>query len=159
MRYDGGDRYNPWLTGAWADAIHFVPFCPESECGLGVPREPMRLEGDTDHPRLRTLHTGIDHTHRLHQWCRAYQQQPQVAGWAGCLLKSRSPSCGLVHVPVFAGDNLTNGMGIFARLLRTTYPVLPVAEGDLLQDEAAVRKFYDQVAAFAGQPIKSKDVF
>lgn len=153
VRYDGGDRLNPWLTQSWADAVHFIPFCPETECGLGVPREPMRLEGDLHHPRLRTLHTGLDHTHQLCQWCQVYIQQPQVAAWSGVLLKSRSPSCGLAHVPVLSGETVIQGMGIFARLLQTTYPALPMAEGDLLQDEAAVERFYDQVSAFARERV------
>ncbi|MBF0583342.1 MAG: DUF523 domain-containing protein [Magnetococcales bacterium] len=150
VRYDGSDRYNAWLRGNWASEILFIPFCPETECGLGVPREPMRLEKNAENPCLRTLHTGIDHTHRLRQWSQAYIQQAQATAWAGCLLKSRSPSCGVANVTVFLDDTHTApGRGLFAQQLLLANPTLPVAEGDLLQDAAAVQQFYDRVVAYA----------
>ncbi len=153
VRYDGGHRLNPLLARSWADDIQFIPFCPESECGLGTPREPMRLEGDARHPRLRTLHSRIDHTHRVNQWCRYAIRKQRTEKLSGYLLKSRSPSCGLTGVPVLSkrGEPLP-GMGIFPRLVLADRPHLPLAEGDLLLDEEAVWCFLRQARGLEGNP-------
>ena len=45
VRYDGGHQLGPFITDTLGRYLEFVPVCPEAECGLGVPREPMRLVG------------------------------------------------------------------------------------------------------------------
>ncbi len=52
VRYDGGHKLDRLLIDALGEDVTYVPVCPEVECGLGVPREAMRLEGDPDAPRL-----------------------------------------------------------------------------------------------------------
>ena len=154
VRYDGGHKNNPLLAEILADHVDFVPICPEVGCGLGVPRTPMRLEGDPKQPRLRTLpvvhKNGLDHTLRLRQWCQQQIGMLQKQGLDGFLFKSRSPSCGLTDVNVFAQQaqnaqeqTTLPGVGIFAQMLGITFPGLPMAEGDLLQDDQAVRAFLE----------------
>jgi len=46
VRYDGGHKLDRLLIDALGEDVTFVPVCPEVECGLGVPREAMHLEGD-----------------------------------------------------------------------------------------------------------------
>ena len=42
VRYDGGHKLDRYLTQTLAE---YVPVCPEVECGLGIPREAMHMEG------------------------------------------------------------------------------------------------------------------
>ncbi|MEO5339375.1 MAG: DUF523 domain-containing protein [Magnetococcus sp. MYC-9] len=142
VRYDGGHKHNPLLSEAVEWGVQLVALCPEHGCGLGVPREPMHLEGDPDHPRLRTLYSGRDMTHLVEHWCRQHIAHGS-AGLEGYLLKSRSPSCGLTQVPVGSGDGrpAQPGMGILPRLLRSARPNVPIAEGDLLQDGESLWRF------------------
>ena len=70
VRYDGGHELDRFLTGTLGKYVDFVPVCPEVECGLGVPREAMRLVGDPRDPRLVTVHSGVDHTERMLAWAR-----------------------------------------------------------------------------------------
>ncbi|HZE20713.1 MAG TPA: DUF523 domain-containing protein, partial [Desulfobaccales bacterium] len=65
VRFDGGHRQDRFITDTLGQYVEFVPICPEVECGLGVPREAMRLVGDPDAPRLMTIHTRVDLTDRM----------------------------------------------------------------------------------------------
>ena len=62
VRYDGGHKLDRYLVHTLGRYVEWVPVCPETEMGLSVPREAMRLVGDPDYPRLVTVQTGVDHT-------------------------------------------------------------------------------------------------
>ena len=62
VRYDGQHKHDRFITDTLGKYFEFVGVCPEVECGMGVPRESMRLIGDPANPRLITTRTGIDHT-------------------------------------------------------------------------------------------------
>ena len=57
VRFDGGHKHDPYITGTLAQYFTFVPVCPEVECGLPIPREAMRLVGDPAAGSVR-LHRG-----------------------------------------------------------------------------------------------------
>ena len=54
VRYDGGHKHDRYITDTLGRYFSFVPVCPEVGCGMPIPREAMRLEGDPAHPRLVT---------------------------------------------------------------------------------------------------------
>ena len=68
VRYDGGHKLDRFLRDALGQYVEYVPVCPEVECGLGMPRESMRLEGEPGTPRLITTRTKTDVTDRLLAW-------------------------------------------------------------------------------------------
>ena len=70
VRYDGGHKLDRYLTDTLGQYVEYGPVCPEVECGLGVPREAMRLVGDPQSPRLVTVRTGQDLTERMLSWAR-----------------------------------------------------------------------------------------
>ena len=43
VRFDGGHKRDPFLTGELARHVEWVPVCPEVEVGMGTPREAVRL--------------------------------------------------------------------------------------------------------------------
>ena len=43
VRFDGGHKRDAFLTETFGPFVEWVPVCPEVECGLGTPRESMRL--------------------------------------------------------------------------------------------------------------------
>jgi uncharacterized protein YbbK (DUF523 family) len=49
VRFDGGHKWDRFLTDTLGQYVDYVPVCPEVECGFGIPREPFRLVGD---PRI-----------------------------------------------------------------------------------------------------------
>ncbi|MBW1897158.1 MAG: DUF523 domain-containing protein, partial [Deltaproteobacteria bacterium] len=70
VRYDGGHKMDRFLTDTLGKYVDYVPVCPEVECGLGVPREAMRLVGDPNSPRLLTLRSEKDHTQKMISWAK-----------------------------------------------------------------------------------------
>ncbi len=69
VRYDGGHKHDRFITDILGSYFDFVPVCPEVECGLPIPRETMRLVGDSGNPRLKTSRTGLDHTEQMLSFC------------------------------------------------------------------------------------------
>ena len=60
VRYDCGHKLDLFLKDALEKYVEYVPICPEIECGFGVPRKSMRLEGHPDSPRLIITETRQD---------------------------------------------------------------------------------------------------
>lgn len=143
VRYDGGHKAWP-LAGPLAQAgVRFIPLCPEAECGLGVPREPMRLEGEPACPVLKTLVSRVDQTHRVMDWSVKRLESLAGEGVRGFLLKSRSPSCGVSEVPIHDahGGAKPQGMGIFARACQNRFPDLLLVEADKIADWQTAQAF------------------
>jgi uncharacterized protein YbbK (DUF523 family) len=67
---NGGHARDRYLTDILGQYIEYVPVCPEVECGLGVPSEMMRLEGELDKPKLVTSKTNVDHTQKKVEWAQ-----------------------------------------------------------------------------------------
>ncbi len=47
VRWNGGHQRDRYLTDTLGQYVEWVPVCPEVEVGLGIPRETLRLVGDT----------------------------------------------------------------------------------------------------------------
>ncbi len=149
VRYDGGHKWDRFLTDTLGKYVAFVPVCPEMECGLGVPREAMRLVGDLENPRLVTIHTKWDHTDRMIQWARRRIAELKKEDLCGFIFKSDSPSSGMERVKVYneKGVPVKQGVGIFAREFMTRFPLLPVEEEGRLHDPVLRENFIERIFA------------
>ncbi|MEX0618473.1 MAG: DUF523 domain-containing protein [Pseudohongiellaceae bacterium] len=148
VRYDGGNRFDLLIHETLGEVFEFVPFCPETAIGLGVPREPIRLVGDTDSDRIRCLSLDgtSDYTECLTQY--ALQQREPHSRLCGYVFKKGSPSCGVDSVKVWRRDQtLPTGTGIYAATLMKLYPWLPVEEEGRLHDTALRARFMQRVIA------------
>ena len=128
VRYDGGHKRDRFVTDTLGQFLEFVPVCPEVECGLGVPRESMHLQGELDSPRLVTSRSKIDHTKRMITWARKRVKELEKEGLCGFIFKSRSPSSGMERVRVYNEKGIPEkkGVGMFARIFMEHFPLLPV---------------------------------
>ena len=128
VRYDGGHKWDRFITGTLGKYVDFVPVCPEVECGLGIPREAMRLVGDPQNPRLVTVRSGIDHTDRMLDWARKRVTELEKEELCGFIFKSDSPSSGMERVKVYgpSGSPAKTGVGLFRPGF---YGALPPASG------------------------------
>ena len=130
--------------------FEWVVVCPEVEIGLGVPREPIRLEGDAAAPRLVGTTSRLDLTERMEAFADRRVEQLASLGLCGYILKSESPTCGLERVEVHASaGGSMEGVGLFARALMQRLPLLPIAEEGRLRDPGLRARFIEQVSAFA----------
>jgi len=147
VRYDGQHTWDRRLTETLGRWVELVPVCPEAECGLGVPREAMRLVGDPERPRLMTINTNVDLTRRLQSWAERRVRELESEDLCGFIFKSRSPSSGMARVKVYneRGGFSRNGVGMFARAFMAHFPLLPVEEDGRLHDPKLRENFIERV--------------
>lgn len=149
VRYDGTHKLDLLLRDDLGAYVDFVSVCPEVECGLGVPRESMRLEGEPENPRLITTGGRQDRTDLLVNWSR--KRLAELAGQKLCgfVFKRNSPCCGLQHVKIYcdSGAAVEAGAGIFARLFSERFPELPVEDEACLRDTIQREIFIGRIFA------------
>jgi uncharacterized protein YbgA (DUF1722 family)/uncharacterized protein YbbK (DUF523 family) len=147
VRYDGGHKLDRFLTDTLGQYVEYVPVCPEVECGLGVPREPMHLEGDPDSPRLVTIRTKQDMTDHMVKWALKRVVELEKEDLCGFIFKSDSPSSGMERVRVYneKGMPVKKGIGMFARIFMEHFPLLPVEEEGRLHDPGLRENFIERI--------------
>ncbi|MGA3083727.1 MAG: DUF523 and DUF1722 domain-containing protein [Thermodesulfobacteriota bacterium] len=147
VRYDGGHKWDRFITDTLEIYLEFVPVCPEVECGLGVPREAMHLIGDPQNPRLFTRRTKIDHTDKMKAYARKRIAELEKEDLCGFIFKSGSPSSGMERVKVYGakGDPVKTGVGLFAREFITRFPLLPVEDDGRLHDLQLRENFIERI--------------
>ncbi|UCF87986.1 MAG: DUF523 and DUF1722 domain-containing protein [bacterium] len=147
VRYDGGHKLDRFLVDTLGRYVDYVPVCPEVECGLGIPRESMHLEGDPENPRLVTTRTGVDLTDRMKRWASNRVKELESEDLSGFIFKSRSPSSGMERINVFneKGQPVKRGVGIFARAFMDHFPNVPVEEDGRLNDPGLRENFIEAI--------------
>jgi uncharacterized protein YbgA (DUF1722 family)/uncharacterized protein YbbK (DUF523 family) len=147
VRYNGGHKRDRFLTDTLGAYVDYVPVCPEAECGLGIPREAMRLVGNPESPRLMTIKSAQDHTARMLRWAERRVEELEKKDLCGFIFKSRSPSSGMERVKVYneKGMPVKKGVGIFARAFINHFPLIPVEEDGRLHDPGLRENFIQRV--------------
>ena len=113
VKYDGGNNKNP-LIEKLLEKYELVPFCPEVEGGLPIPRHPAEQRGeqvvnDIDEDVSDEFNRGADLALNICLYLKITK----------AILKERSPSCG-VH-SIYDGTfshKVISGMGVTAALLK-----------------------------------------
>lgn len=147
VRYDGGHKLDRFLTGTLGQFVSYVPVCPEVECGLGIPRESLRLVGDPEAPRLVTTRTSIDHTEKMVAWAKKRVRELEKEELCGFIFKSKSPSSGMERIRVYneKGMPAKNGVGVFARIFMEHFPLIPVEDEGRLHDPVLRENFIERI--------------
>ncbi|HYV20492.1 MAG TPA: DUF523 and DUF1722 domain-containing protein [Verrucomicrobiae bacterium] len=150
VRWNGAHKRDAWLVETLGPFVEWVPVCPELEIGLGVPREPIRLEGNPGAPRLVGRESGADLTDRMEAFAARRVEALAALDLCGYVLKSDSPTCGMERVKVHgtAGGRPKPGIGLFARTLMDRLPLLPIEEEGRLHDPGLRESFIERVFAF-----------
>ncbi len=149
VRYDGGHKHNDYITDILGDYFSFVPVCPEVGCGLPIPREAMRLEGDAAAPRLLTNKSRVDLTAQMQAFCAAKVRELEKEDLCGFIFKKDSPSSGLFRVKVYNnGMAVKNGRGLFAAAVAKNFPLLPMEEEGRLNDAPLRENFIERVFSY-----------
>lgn len=150
VRYDGEHKRNAVVCDVLSEVFDYVPACAEVAAGLGVPREPIQLEGSVEHPRLMTVTTRRDLTERMHLTVTRMVAELESAHLCGFIFKTKSPSCALRRLKVFPTPDsapVEQGTGMFARAFIERFPTLPVADEVQLQEAAFRAEFIRRVRA------------
>ncbi|QKK10925.1 MAG: DUF523 and DUF1722 domain-containing protein [Pseudomonadota bacterium] len=150
VRFDGNHKHDRYITDTLGQFFEFVPVCPEVAVGLGIPREPIRLEGDVHAPRaVGVRDRSIDPTASLLRYGR--QTARDLHDISGYILKSKSPSCGMERVKVYhagGGGSSSKGVGLFVAGFRERQPLLPMEEEGRLCDPVLRENFIERVFAY-----------
>jgi uncharacterized protein YbbK (DUF523 family) len=149
VRYDGGNKLDPFLVESLGKIVEFIPLCPEFEAGFGVPREPVRLVRVHNEitPRMITTETRCDVTEPILTWMETRMKHLQEQGLRGFIFKSKSPSCALKDLNIYDSDHQLRGqgMGLFARTFLRRFPNIPVADERDLRIEEKRNIFVKQI--------------
>lgn len=150
VRYDAGHKLDRYITDTLGQYFNWVPVCPEVEYGLPVPREPMRLVGVPDSPRLLTIRTGVDHTEGLLKWAEKKLKELENEELCGFIFKSRSPSSGIGGVKVYTSSGMPSqrGVGIFGGAFMQHFPLIPVIDDGRLHDPGLRENFIERVFVY-----------
>ncbi len=147
VRWNAGHKQDRFLTDTLGRFVEYVPVCPEVEAGLGIPREPLRLVGDPENPRLLTTKTKIDRTDQIKQWAENRLRTLEKENLCGFIFKCDSPSSGMIRVKVYndKGGVQKNGVGLFARMFMAHFPRIPVEDDGRLHDPGIRENFIEAV--------------
>jgi uncharacterized protein YbgA (DUF1722 family)/uncharacterized protein YbbK (DUF523 family) len=147
VRYDGGHKWDRYITDTLGQYFEWVSVCPEVEYGLSIPREAMHLIGNPSSPRLVTIRTGIDHTEGMLKWAEKRLKEIEKEELCGFIFKSRSPSSGIGGVKVYTPSGMPSqkGVGIFGGAFMSKFPLIPVIDEGRLHDPGLRENFIERV--------------
>ncbi|MEH0018358.1 MAG: DUF523 domain-containing protein [Desulfobacter sp.] len=124
VRYDGqAQPINHPLICQWHSQGRLVPFCPECDAGLPVPRPPAEILNGDGRDVLagcaRVITRETDVTPAFVTGAEAALATVLASGIGFALLKEKSPSCGsaFIYDGSFTGK-LVAGVGVTTALLR-----------------------------------------
>jgi uncharacterized protein YbgA (DUF1722 family)/uncharacterized protein YbbK (DUF523 family) len=134
-RYNGDMISNEFIAEL-KPYILFIPVCPEMEIGLGVPREPIRIVVSGGKRLLYQPATGKDVSGEMMVYVKSFLDSlDQIDGF---ILKSKSPSCGIRNVKIYAGIEtqtpIKKGAGFLGGEVVSRFGYLAVEDERRLQD-------------------------
>ncbi len=113
VKYDGGNNKNP-LIDKLLEKYELVPFCPEVEGGLPIPRNPCEQKddhviNDLNEDKTEEFERGAELAFNICLFLKIKK----------AILKERSPSCGVheVYDGSFSHKKI-KGMGVTAQYLK-----------------------------------------
>ncbi|MGK0256328.1 MAG: hypothetical protein ACI81I_000945 [Arcobacteraceae bacterium] len=148
-RYDGATSTDRFVVDILKNYFEIEVYCPEEDV-FGTPRESIALRKIDGETRVITNFTKMDVTNKLQGSSQNIIDRMKDEVLCGFILKSKSPSCGMERVKVYAGENNMSekkGVGVFAADIKTHFPLLPVEEDGRLNDPWLKENFLMQVFA------------
>jgi len=150
VRYDGGDKKDPFIERVLGKHFDWVAVCPETEAGMAVPREPIRLERVEAGIRLVGPGSGTDYTDEMRAFARKRVAELAREKLGGFIFKADSPSCGVRRVRLHQdkGRVSRSATGVFAEELMNRLPGLPVEEEGRLANPDLLANWIERVFAY-----------
>ncbi|HHD79698.1 MAG TPA: DUF1722 domain-containing protein [Epsilonproteobacteria bacterium] len=149
IRFDGGHKHDRFITGELGHFAEFVPFCPE-HLAFGTPRPTIRLVHEDNGIAVHSNKTSDNLTNELLETSNQELERLKGQPLCGIIFKSKSPSCGLYSAVVYRPNGYAEGKddGVFAKLCREHFPLLPMEEEGRLNDAWLRENFVMQIFAY-----------
>jgi len=124
-KYNGGNNLMPLLEEAFKKGV-LLPLCPEQLGGLPTPRPPAKIESGEGADvlkgvsRVLTVEGKVDVTKNFLRGAEetlsaALKLRDKIVA---CIMKERSPSCGVDFIYKFEVDEVKRGRGVTSALLQ-----------------------------------------
>ena len=158
VRWNGDHKQNHFVREILANYFEYVSVCPEMEVGMGVPRETVALYGNLEKSRMISKKTQTDWTKPMEYYIKDRISSLEHENLCGYIFKSKSPSCGLGRVPVYAefgSHRVRHGAGLFAKAFTNKFPLVPTEDEGRLNDPMIRENFIVKVFSFS----RLKDLF
>ena len=150
VRYNGGHQRDNFVMDVLAEHVDLVPFCPEVEAGLGVPRAVVRIVERDDKQLLLESPSGTDHTEAMTETLTQISKRVLAADLDGFLLKRGSPTCGIKGVKIYTSTErksrvVARGSGFLTQRLAADCTTLALAEEGWLKDAMLRQQFLNRI--------------
>jgi len=158
VRWNGDHKQNHFVREILANYFEYISVCPEMEVGMGVPRETVALYGNLEKSRMISKKTQTDWTKPMEYYIKDRISSLEHENLCGYIFKSKSPSCGLGRVPVYAefgSHRVRHGAGVFAKAFTNKFPLVPTEDEGRLNDPMIRENFIVKVFSFS----RLKDLF
>jgi len=149
VRFDSGHKHDHFITDELSHYAEFVPFCPE-HFAFGSPRASLRMVRADEGLIIQSNKDKSDLSDALLEASKhelgILQEDPLCA----IIFKSKSPSCGLNSAKAYLPNGFVEGKedGVFARLCKENFPLLPMEEEGRLNDPWLRENFIMQLFAY-----------
>lgn len=149
VRYDGTHKLDCYIRDELGRLVQWLPICPEVECGLPVPREPMTLVMDSGKLRLLSVKKTRpkDYTFQMLQWIEKKMAGLAQEPLAGFVLKARSPSCAVHDAAIWDSSKnaYSYGPGLFTQAILMRFLFLVCIDEEELKDPKKENVFMEKI--------------
>ncbi|WP_353684876.1 DUF1722 domain-containing protein [Thermodesulfovibrio sp. 3907-1M] len=147
VRYNGGVVVDEFVEKL-KPYIEYIDFCPESDIGLGVPRQRLIIVGEESSKRLIQPETGKDFTEKMLEYVE--KTVSSITNIDGFILKAKSPSCGVGSTKLYRNGAVAGRTdGFFAEAIKKHFPYLPIEDEGRLKDEGIRTHFLTRIFSFS----------
>jgi len=144
VRYNGKDTKDQFVSEILPRYFEIIPFCPEVEMGMGIPREPVNLISFKGSIKMIGTRTGKDYTLIARRIGKIMADS--LTDVDGIIFQKKSPSCGAEKVKIYTnGVPKRVGTGIFAEIFINQFPDVPYLDSAKLTSFKSSERFIDQV--------------
>ena len=150
VRYDGTDKHIEYITEQLSQEYNLISLCPEMAVGMEVPRPPIHLvECGGSIQALDIENPAINMTKVLSEYGDVVIET--YSDICGYILKKSSPSCGTKNVKVLNAQGIYEhkGEGIYAHIITTALPLLPVIDEEDCFDKNRIKNFLQNVILYS----------
>lgn len=149
VRFDKGHKRDDFIMDELSAYADYVTFCPE-DMAFGSPRPSIRVVEKDGQNHIISNKTGEDLTKELNESSQKDLDLISAHKLGGIILKSKSPSCGLGSAKVYLENGFASGKddGMFAKMCKEKYPLLPIEEEGRLCDLWLRENFVMQLFAY-----------
>ena len=150
IRFNGGHSHDRFVTQNLGQYVEFVSFCPE-HLAFGTPRSTIRLvEDENEGYYVQSSDALADVTEELQNTNNIEIKKIEDDAIRGIIFKSKSPSCGLGSAMIYRtnGYSKEKGDGLFVRMCKEQFPLLPMEEEGRLNDPWLRENFIMQLFAY-----------